>query len=322
MDLRQLNVLIAVADHGGFSAAADALHTVQSNVSSHVARLEKELGVTLIDRQAGRLTEEGALVVARARRVGGELEGLIADLAALRDEIVGPVRVGIIGTTARWLVPRVLAAVSSRHPGIYLVIVEATSTSLEPRLASGELDLAVVNLPLPVRDLIEEPLFDEDLVLVVAADHPLASRGRVNLAELADVQLLLPPPGTAFRGELDAAAANVGIRLQPMAELDGLRLIASLAMEGRGPAIVPATGVSGSGAGSAFGAGLGPDSGPWRRLAVDGLPRRRVGVAQRRRGMLAAPARALLEILREIAADPANPPGLHPPGPPPRPWGV
>jgi DNA-binding transcriptional LysR family regulator len=314
MDLRQLNVLIAVADHGGFSAAADALHTVQSNVSSHVARLEKELGVTLIDRQAGRLTEEGALVVARARRVGGELEGLVADLAALRDEIVGPVRVGIIGTTARWLVPRVLEAVGSRHPGIYLVIVEATSTSLEPRLASGELDLAVVNLPLPVRDLIEEPLFDEDLVLVVSADHALASRERVNLAELADVHLLLPPPGTAFRGELDAAAANVGIRLQPMAELDGLRLIASLAMEGRGPAIVPATGVSAVAAE--------PLSGPWRKLAVDGLPRRRVGVAQRRRGMLAAPARALVEILREIAAGPDNPPGLHPPGPPPRPWGV
>ena len=68
MDLRQLNALLAVAEHGSFSAAARALHTVQSNVSTHVARLERELGATLIDRSSGTLTEEGNAVVARARR--------------------------------------------------------------------------------------------------------------------------------------------------------------------------------------------------------------------------------------------------------------
>src|SRR5579864_4312761 len=108
MDLRQLNALVAVADHGGFSAAADALHTVQSNVSAHVARLERELGATLVDRSAGQLTEEGATVVARARRINAELEGLVADVGALTHDITGSTRLGMIGTTARWLVPRVL----------------------------------------------------------------------------------------------------------------------------------------------------------------------------------------------------------------------
>ncbi|MHB8665692.1 MAG: LysR family transcriptional regulator [Acidimicrobiales bacterium] len=311
MDLRQLNAVVAVADHGGFSAAADALHTVQSNVSSHVARLEKELGVTLVDRHAGCLTEEGALVVARARRINGELESLVADLAALRDEIVGTVRLGMIGTITRWLVPRMLELASSRHPGIHLVIVDATSTSLEPRLVSGELDLAVVNLPVPDRDLSEEPLFDEDLILVVPVGHPLAAERKVDVTDLADVALLLPPLGTAFRGELDAAASAANVKLRPLAEIDGLRLIATMAQEGRGAAIVPATGLSPM-----------PSPSPWERVAVEGLPRRRVGVAQRRRGMLGAPARALLDLLREIVADPTTPPGLHRPGPPPRPWGV
>ena len=73
MDLRQLAALVAIADTGTFSAAADVLHTVQSNVSTHIARLERELGVTLIDRAGGRLTEEGEAVVARARRVAAEL---------------------------------------------------------------------------------------------------------------------------------------------------------------------------------------------------------------------------------------------------------
>jgi DNA-binding transcriptional LysR family regulator len=303
MDLRQLNALVAVAEHGGFSSAADSLHTVQSNVSSHIARLERELGVTLVDRHGGRLTEEGALVVARARRISGELEGVVADLAALRDIIVGPARLGMIGTTSRWLVPRVLAMAGERHPRVRLIVVDATSTSLEPRVLAGELDLAVVNLPVPGRDLTTEPLFDEDLVLVVPTGHPLTTRDRVEMGDLASLELLLPPPGTALRGELDAAAGAAGITLVPRAEVDGVRLIAGMAMEGYGPAIVPATGVS----------VLGGASAPWRALPVEGLPRRRVGIAQRRRGLPPPPVRAIHEVLLEICADP-DLPGLHQPG--------
>src|SRR5260221_13660902 len=97
MDLRQLAALVAVAETGTFSAAADVLHTVQSNVSTHIARLERELGVTLVDRAAGHLTEEGVVVLARARRVQAELEALAADVASLRDEVVGRGRRGVIG---------------------------------------------------------------------------------------------------------------------------------------------------------------------------------------------------------------------------------
>ncbi len=74
MDLRQLAALVAIADHGSFSAAAKALFTVQSNVSGHIARLERELGATLVDRQRGGLTDEGVLVVEHARRIQRELD--------------------------------------------------------------------------------------------------------------------------------------------------------------------------------------------------------------------------------------------------------
>ena len=66
VDLRQLDALVAIADHGSFSRAASALHTVQSNISGHIARLERELGVELVDRQTGQLTEEGRAVEGRA----------------------------------------------------------------------------------------------------------------------------------------------------------------------------------------------------------------------------------------------------------------
>jgi len=111
MDLRQLGALIAVADHRSFSAAARSLHTVQSNVSTHIARLERELGVTLVDRASGTLTAEGEAVVSRGRRIQLELEALVADVAAVNSEITGVARIGVIGTTARWLVPPLLEAI-------------------------------------------------------------------------------------------------------------------------------------------------------------------------------------------------------------------
>src|SRR4051794_26135733 len=130
MDLRQLSALTAVADHRSFSAAARALHTVQSNVSTHIANLERELGTPLVDRTTGQLTDAGALVVVRARRVQAELEALSSDVASSLGEISGPVRLGVIGTTGRWLVPKLLSALGASHPKIRLVIVDATTTSL------------------------------------------------------------------------------------------------------------------------------------------------------------------------------------------------
>ncbi|MGA8723792.1 MAG: LysR family transcriptional regulator [Acidimicrobiales bacterium] len=304
MELRHLQALTAISDHGTFSAAAEHLGTVQSNVSAHVARLERELGAPMIDRSDGKLTEEGLAVVARARRVLSEIDALVADVAACKDEVAGTVRVGMIGTTARWLVPRLMDAARQRHPKLRLVVVEGNTTGLEPQLAGGQLDLAVLNLPVPGRDLVARPLFEEDLMLAVTVDHPMAQVGRrLTIEDLADLELLLPLPGTAFRDELDAAVRPLGITLLPAAEIDGLRTIASLAFEGYGPAILPATAIP----------ALLHDR--VRALPVEGLPRRRVGVAQRSRGLPSAPSRALLELLELVVSLPARvPQGLHLPG--------
>jgi LysR family hydrogen peroxide-inducible transcriptional activator len=300
MDLRQLSVLVAVAETGSFSAAARALHTVQSNVSTHVARLERELGVVLVDRASGGLTEEGLAVVSRARHIHAELDALNADVASLRDEVSGTVRLGCIGTSARWLVPLVLEAVTRAHPKVHVIVVDATTTSLVPRLLSDELDLAVVNLPVTNPDVVVEPLFDEDRILVAPDGHPLADRAQVSLADLAGHPLLLEPSGTAFRDELDREATAAGLELQAKAEVDGLRLIATLAFQGFGAAIVPAT---------AAPAWL---DGSWRRVPITGLERRSVGLARRQRGLLSAPVRALREaVIGVVEADGEGFPGVH-----------
>ncbi|MET1049666.1 MAG: LysR family transcriptional regulator [Acidimicrobiales bacterium] len=304
MDLRQLNALLAVAEHGGFSAAARALHTVQSNVSTHVARLEKELGATLIDRATGRPTKEGEAVLTRAIRIRAELEALSSDVASLGARVAGTARLGMIGTTARWLAPLLFEALEEHYPEVRMVLVDATTTSLLPRVDRGDLDLAIVNLPAESMESQAEPLFDEDRILLVPPDHPLGAAPTVALRALADYDLLLEPVGTAFRDELDVQAAAVGVRLRARAEIDGMRLLASLVIAGFGAAVLPASAVP----------AVPPRAdAPWRVIAVEGLQPRTVGLAQRRRGLLSSPAAAVRDLLVDVVATGvAERPGLHP----------
>jgi LysR family hydrogen peroxide-inducible transcriptional activator len=301
MDLRQLSALIAVHDQGSFSAAARALHTVQSNVSTHIARLEKELGATLVDRSTGRLTEEGNVVVDRSRRVQAELEAIAADVASMGDVVSGTARVGVIGTVGRWFVPRLVDAVHRDHDLVRLTVLDATTSALMPLIHAGEIDFAIVNMPVTDPDVVVDPLFDEDRVLVAPADHPLAASDVVTLAAAAEHDLLLSPPGTAFRDELDSAARVAGVELVPKVEVDGMRLLASLAFQGFGAAIIP------SGAVPSY------VGGEWRLVHIEDLAPRSVGLVRRARGRLSLPARVVHEAtLLLVAEQLTSRTGIHP----------
>lgn len=300
MDLRQLAALLALADHGSFTAAARALFTAQSNVSAHIARLEREVGASLWDRRHGCLTEEGEIVVSRARRVQAELDAISADLASRGEQVSGDVRLGVIGTTARWLMPELLRVLRERHPLVRTVTLEASTTSLIPQLTAGKLDLAVVNLPVDDPDVETSDLFAEDLLLLAPSGHPLAGRIEVSLTEAAFTPLVLPAPGTALRDDIELEARRLAVTLHPVAEVDGVRLLTSLALEGYAAAIVPATAVPGS------------LSGHFARVAVPGLPRRQVGLAWRRRSTPSAPSRAVAEVLSELVRTQGpGQPGVH-----------
>jgi len=300
MDLRQLNHLIAVAEHQSFSAAARALHTVQSNVSTHVAKLEKELGAALIDRHTMQPTAEGRAVLERARRIRTELQAINDDIVSMRHEVAGEVRIGCIGTTGRWMASPLLGRLAERHPALRPVLVDATTTSLTPRVLDGDLDMAIVNTPVVEASLESEPLFDEERIIVAPADHPLADRGTIDVADLADHPVMLTPRGTTFRDAIDQELAATGVRLTAAAEVDGLRLLASLAYQGYAPALLPASAVSGY-----------PD-GDWSLVHVAGLARRSVGLVRNRRTTPSMPIRAarevVLDVIREIAP---RQPGIH-----------
>lgn len=285
MDIKQLQSLLAIADHGSFSAAAKTLDTVQSNVSAHIARLEKELGATLVDRSRGTLTEEGEIVAVRARRIIHELEDIDADIHSLGDSAVGDSRIGTIGTTARWLMPRLLTTLARRHPGVHMTVTEGATSSLVQLLTSGEIDAAILHLPVVDGDFEVRELFAESLLLLCASGHELASRQEIGIAELAEHPILLAPRGTAQRRIIDSAAARHGVTLRSQAEIDGVRLMTSLAFEGFGAAIVPASAIPGW------------LEGDFVRITVPELPRRVVGWVQRSRPR---PNRATLAV-RDVA---------------------
>lgn len=301
MDIKHLASLVAIADHGSFSAAAKSLYTVQSNVSAHIARLERELGSVLVDRNTGALTDEGEIVLERARRILREIEDIPADLTALDDQITGSTRLGVLSTTARWIMPPVLSEMGMRFPDVHVTVHEGSSTTLVPRVLEGQLDAAIVHLPVAEPDLSVEPLFAEDLVLLVHTKHRLSGRNSIGIAELAEHELLLPPPGTAFRRVLDRVAASKDVALKAQAEIDGVRLLASLAFEGFGASVVPASAI--------------PQwlEGPFSRISITERPQRTVGWVQRKRPPANTATRAIFGVMTEVldAVKPRDSPGIH-----------
>src|SRR6516162_2750724 len=140
MDVRQLEALLAVAEEGSFTAAADTLHTVQSNVSEHVRQLETELGVQLMVRgRRGTVpTEFGVRVIERARAIRSEIEAMHKDLSMLQGLETGHATLGVIGTVSRALVPRVVAEMRRSAPGVSLRLTEGASERLAAEVVARE----------------------------------------------------------------------------------------------------------------------------------------------------------------------------------------
>jgi len=170
-----------------------------------------------------------------------------------------------------------------------LVVHDGTSTTLNQLLTSGRLNLAVVTLPVADKDLLATPLFTEEIHLVVPRDiDPFPGVQSIEIARLADLDLLLPAPGSTFRNELDNAATTHDVNLRAAAELDGVRLIASLAFDGNGFALLPT---------SAVPVHL---KDRVRLVKVDGIAPREVGVVWRTRSIPSASTKAVIALLQTV----------------------
>ena len=182
MDVRQLEYFVAVVEELNFTRAAARCHVAQSALSYQIARLEREHGVTLLERtsRSVRVAAAGELLFHRARAVLDELDVARAELAELAGVISGRLRLGMVGSTgqAAPVVERTLAAFHQRHPAVEIAIRDTGSRHMAEQVRAGELDIAFVGLfpdQLPA-DLTHQILTDEPLVAAIPVGHPLSRR--------------------------------------------------------------------------------------------------------------------------------------------------
>lgn len=175
LNLHLLEQFVALARTKNFTRAAEELHLSQPALSRAIQKLEDQLGRPLFERKPREvvLTDLGELLLERAREILKLMEDTFAELsdAGSRSRI----RLGAIPTIAPYFLPGLLSSFAKGHPEVSVIVQEDTTESLIRRCGHGELDLAILALPVIARNLEVEPLFDEELLLVVPAGHPLAS---------------------------------------------------------------------------------------------------------------------------------------------------
>jgi len=242
LDVRRLRVLLAVAEHGGIAAAARALTFTPPAVSQHVAALERQLGVPLVDRggRTARLTAAGQRLAGHARQVLAGLEAAEADMARLGGAPHGTLAVGTIATLGQTVLPAALATLA---PGVDLRIEECEPEDGLPALGRGELDvvLGCEYTLAPRRAMVRVErvdLFTEALLVAVPAGHPLAGP-EVDLAELRDERWIAPAAGSACETILRRSCALAGYDPHVVAHCGDFVVATALVRAGHGVALLP-----------------------------------------------------------------------------------
>lgn len=248
MELRHLAYVVAVARHGHVTRAAEELHVAQSALSRTIQQVERDLGVPLFERSRRRLhvTTAGEAFVARAERILADLQGLRQEMREFAGLGRGRVAVGTVPSVAEAHLPSLIAAFHGRYPGIELVVREENTQVLLALLDAGQIDLALAHAIAdlspsgdPPPALESEPLFDEDLVLITAPHHPLASSARVPLHALQSESFIGFKPGSGVRHTFLRACAAAGFAPRIAFESGAVSAMRAFVAAGIGVAVVP-----------------------------------------------------------------------------------
>ncbi|MBX3636533.1 MAG: LysR family transcriptional regulator [Rubrivivax sp.] len=228
MELRHLRYFDALAETLNFTRAAERLHVTQSTLSHQIRQLEDELGTPLFDRSTRHvnLTEAGELLRSYTMPALQQIDrGLHALRADAEDPLRDSVRLGTTHSFATRLVPHCVAAFLAHAPHTVIGVQELSARDIAGGLAGGTLDLGVSYRPTDASDARElwfEPLYHEELKLVVAAAHPLARRRRVRMVELHGLAMVLLPAAFSTRQLLDEAFEAAGAEPRVVVELNSI----------------------------------------------------------------------------------------------------
>jgi DNA-binding transcriptional LysR family regulator len=244
MELTPLRYFRAIAQHGHMTRAAKALGVTQPALSAMLKKLEAEVGAPLVDR-TGRgveLTEAGRVFLRHAEDAVRRADAALLAVRQLVGLERGSLRVGGGATATTYLLPPVVSAVRRRHPGLRFYVREAGSNAVAAAVASGELDLGIVTLP--VRGAVDadaletRPLVEDELRLIVPPRHALAGRTGFRWKDLAGEGVVAFEAGTAVRELVDRAATRAGVSLDVVMELRSIESIKQMVAAGIGVGFV------------------------------------------------------------------------------------
>lgn len=296
MELHQLRYFLAVAETGSFTRAAERSFVSQPSLSQQILKLEGEVGQPLFNRLGRRatLTEAGRALEPRARRILREVEDAGREL---RDEEApaGRVVVGAIPSIGPYLVPAFLDRSRTLFPHLEIETYEDFSSWLLEAVRSGEVDFALVGMPVEDDRLATEVLFREPLLLVLPVSHPLAARERIDPADLHRETFILMGEKSTVRYQIDRFLGGHDVEVRVHHRCAQVETMKALVAAGAGVSILPQLVRHASDRRRLA----------WRPLGGAQRPEREVSLVWHRQRYLTRGARALMGMLRELTADPA-----------------
>jgi LysR family hydrogen peroxide-inducible transcriptional activator len=241
MNLRDLRYLVALADERHFGRAAERCHVSQPTLSAQIRKLEEYLGVSLVERQPRRvsLTEAGAKVVERARRLLLEADAIVELAKTDRDPLSGALRLGLIPTVGPYLLPHVVRRLKRELPRLKLMLYEHQTAPLLEKLRAGEIDMGILALPVPLDGLEAEPLYDEPFTLAVPAGHRLADNERVRVEDLKGETLLLLEDGHCLRDQALEVCSRIRVQEEQDYRATSLETLRQMVAAGHGVTLMP-----------------------------------------------------------------------------------
>ncbi|HET8682571.1 MAG TPA: LysR substrate-binding domain-containing protein [Micromonosporaceae bacterium] len=242
MELHQLRYVLAVAEAGSFTRAAEALYLAQPSLSVQIRKLERELGVSLFER-LGRevtLTSAGEAFLEHARPALFHVRRAREEAVAVRKLERGRIAIGALPSVAATVLPRVLAAYRAAHPDIEVILAERNlSSEFEQMVQAGELDLAVVRVPWRRPSLAGQVLIREPMVAMLPPGHRLSGRQEIDLAELSGDDFVAMPPGSGLRTLLESACQRHGFVPAVTVQTEQLPALCGMVRNGMGVSVVP-----------------------------------------------------------------------------------
>jgi LysR family hydrogen peroxide-inducible transcriptional activator len=241
MELHQLEYLVALAEEGSFTRAAERLAIAQPSLSQQIQKLEREIGQPLFDRlpRGVTATEAGQNLLIHARRILAQIEDAKRQAGEQRGAVSGALTIGAIPTIAPYLLPEVMKAFAADHPDVRLELVEDVTARLLEQLDHGRLDFAVMSDADPGRSLILEEIGREPLLLLLPEKHRLAKRRAIAWADIHDDHFLILHEMHCLTGQVMLFCRPQGLKPTIAARGAQLSTLAEMISAGLGVSVVP-----------------------------------------------------------------------------------